>query len=145
MSDVFSAAGSILAALIASIALIWSVITYRETASLSHYGELDRMYADLLRLALECPHLRLSPAPQRSADGQAQFDAYAYMVWNLIETVYDRIYDDDSKEKKKLRKTWCMVIREEEIIFGDWFKDNSSKFKDEFKKFIDKKSYLEDC
>lgn len=135
-SDFAGAIGAIIAAVIAGIALLVSVRTYKSTTSLSHYAELDQMYADLLRLAVEIPHLRLSPAPQRTADEQAQFDAYAYMIWNFIETVYDRIYDDSDADKK-LRKTWCMVIREEKRLFGEWFNNHHDKFKSKLKSFID--------
>ncbi len=63
---------------------------FRESNQLTHYAELDRLYFDLLRLAVQHPHLR-NPDSIDDPVQKRQYDAYAYMVWNFIETVIDRV------------------------------------------------------
>lgn len=63
---------------------------FRESNQLIHYAELDRLYFDLLQLAVQHPHLRNPDGIDDQAKRQ-QYDAYAYMVWNFIETVIDRV------------------------------------------------------
>ena len=119
----------LIAAIIAAGALIWSARTYREGISLSHYAELDRMYADLLSLAVERPNLR---------DVTKELDqrgfAYAYMVWNFIEAVHDRVFEPNSDQN--LRDTWRAAIRVEYELFGPWFEKNSGMFKPQFVDFM---------
>lgn len=97
----------------------------------AHYSELDRSYAEILRVGLESPHLR-TPAKIPTdaeacqtdylpyADGddvkRAQYDTYAYMVWNFIETIHDRCADN-----ARLKSTWTPVIRVEDSIHRGWF------------------------
>lgn len=119
----------LIAAIIAGGALIWSARTYRESVSLSHYAELDRMYAELLSIAVEKSKLR---NVEIELD-QSAF-TYAYMVWNFIEAVHDRVFDHNSD--KKLRDTWRAVIRVEYELFGPWLEANSGMFKKQFVTFM---------
>jgi len=97
---------SLLSVCIATCALYWSFVTYRRNVKMSSYSELDRMYADLLSLAIGKTHLRRDPSADRTdsekEDGtdseKEEYHIYAYMVWNFIETVHDRIYKHVSTE-----------------------------------------------
>lgn len=142
LSDLIASGANILAAAIAGGALVWSLRTYRESKSLSHYGELDRMYADLLKLAVEEPHLRQGPDTERDPNEEKQWPIYAYMVWNFLETVHDRVYYKHDRvyyesADIRLQETWGKVIRLEHEIFGLWFKDNAEVFKGTFVEFIE--------
>ncbi|HRN63072.1 MAG TPA: hypothetical protein PK743_14155 [Luteimonas sp.] len=62
----------------------------KETKYLSHYGELDRIYFDLLTMSVDRPYLR--ERALRTAGNADQYAAYAYMAWNFIETIVDRLF-----------------------------------------------------
>ena len=52
-----SALMSILATMMAIFALIYSMRMYRKTMQIVHYGEIDKMYFEILKEALAKPHL----------------------------------------------------------------------------------------
>lgn len=70
---------------------------FRESNYLAHYAELDRIYLELLKLTVEHPHLRATDGARDAAQVR-QYDSYAYMVWNFIETVADRLWPQDFVE-----------------------------------------------
>jgi hypothetical protein len=70
---------------------------------MSCYSELDRMYSELLELAVQKLHLRREAKADRTSSEQKEYHIYAYMIWNFVETVHDRIYKYDST--KKILKT----------------------------------------
>jgi hypothetical protein len=97
----------------------------------AHYSELDRLYADILRAGIETPHLRMPAAIKTDDDAfkrdylpfpdgdrvkRAQYDTYAYMVWNFLETVHDRCVENPG-----LIRTWAPVIRVEDSLHRGWF------------------------
>lgn len=132
------ALGSILqgvAAIIAYSALRYSVTTFTKTLNVSNYTELDRMYFDLLQMAVENPHL-IDPAAARDGKQQREYDTYAFMVWNVMESIYDRCHGDN-----ELCETWYPVIDTEEQRHRRWFEDprNRVKFKDRFCRFVDER------
>lgn len=87
----FALTGAILALYLNQTQLEATLDEFRESNYLIHYAELDRLYFDLLKLALEHPHLRNPASIGNDALRQQQYDTYAYMVWNFIETVIDRV------------------------------------------------------
>jgi hypothetical protein len=107
----------------------------RDAMNFAYYSDLDRLYADILRLAIEKPHLRApapivsdadvlargySPYPEvpvgEAADKLLQYESYAFLVWNFIETIRDRCADDP-----RLKETWGPVIGAENAIHRGWF------------------------
>lgn len=120
-------------AIIAFSALRYSVTTFTKSLNLSNYTELDRMYFDLLKTGIEKPHL-IDPEVERSKAEQREYEAYAFMVWNVLESVYDRCHRD-----AVLCETWYPVIDTEEHRHGKWFYEsrNQPKFKNSFRHFID--------
>jgi hypothetical protein len=123
------------AAIIAYSALRYSVTTFTKTLAVSNYTELDRMYFDLLRTAVDKPHL-INPQAVRNDEQQREYDTYAFMVWNVMESIYDRCHGDD-----ELCETWYPVIDTEELRHGNWLDDpkNQTKFKHRFCRFIEKR------
>lgn len=72
----------------------------KETKYLTHYGELDRMYFDLLAMSVDRPYLR-SPA-LRTEENAGEYAAYAYMAWNFIETIADRLFKHEIEAIRKV-------------------------------------------
>jgi hypothetical protein len=60
---------------------------------------------------------------------KAAYQQYAMVVWNIIETVYDR---------KKVAKTWIPIIKAEKKLHLKWFEEpeNYDKSKPEFRAFV---------
>lgn len=79
------------AAIIAFSALRYSMTTFSKSLTVSNYTELDRIYFDLLKTAVEKPHL-IDPEAVRSGEQQREYNTYAFMVWNVCETIHDRCH-----------------------------------------------------
>lgn len=141
MWTAFGAIGQVGAAFLAIVALIYSLRTFTASLKNSHYAELDRMYQDLLNIKLGNPHLRHGNV-KRDDDEEAQYDIYAFMVWNFLETIRDRCDQD-----KELCRTWYPVIAGENRLHREWLerKENQDKFKRPFLEFIQKDGFLQDC
>jgi len=119
------------------LTLFYSIWSFRTTLRDSYYAELDRIYFDLLKLGLERPYLLefpKSPDPEKARE----YDAYAFMVWNFVETVFDRC---QGWSKRRLRETWYPVIAAENSRHREWFDvpENRRKFKEHFSQFIEKR------
>jgi hypothetical protein len=123
----------IIATTLAIFALIYSMRTYRKTMQIIHYGEIDKMYFEILKEALNKPFL-LKHDSERSTEEELQYNTYAFIVWNFLESIYDRCMLDHA-----LQKTWFPIIQAERKIHFPWIheSDNRSKFKAEFLSFID--------
>lgn len=115
--------------------LFYSMWSFTRALRDGYYAELDRVYFELLKLALERPYL-LDPTALSDPSQQREYDAYAFMVWNFVETVFDRCR---GWGKKTLRETWYPVIGAENALHRQWFDlpANRSKFKKDFCSFIE--------
>lgn len=122
-----------LATVLAMAALIYSARTFKSSMATSHYTELDRMYFDLLQLALDKPYLNDAAACERDSEKRAAYDIYAFMMWNFLETIDDRCCDDE-----QLRETWEPVLLVEAERHAAWFKapENAPKFKPGFRQAV---------
>jgi hypothetical protein len=117
------------------LTLFYSAWSFRTTLREGYYAELDRVYFELLKLGLERPYLRTSPPP--ADPGKAsEYEAYAFMVWNFLETVVDRC---DSTSNPSLRETWDPVVATESALHRAWFDvpENRRRFKARFCRFIE--------
>jgi len=117
------------------VTLGYSVWSFRTTLRDSYYAELDRVYFELLKIGLEHPELLdfpTSPHPDKARE----YDAYAFMVWNFVETIFDRC---QGWSKRRLRETWYPIIDAENARHRNWFNlpENRRKFKAHFCRFID--------
>jgi hypothetical protein len=140
MSDVWTRAGVIatgLGSIGIILTLLYSGYSFARTLRESYYAELDRAYFELLKIGLERPYLRV-PTPSTEPGRAAEYDAYAFMVWNFLETIVDRC---DGPGNAVLRETWYPVVATEAELHGAWFdvKENRKKFKDRFCAFIDRR------
>jgi hypothetical protein len=127
-----SAVGLIITIVASSRATRDAMKSFKKNLETSHYTELDSMYFELLKLALEKPHLA-DPNAKRDETQKQEYNIYAYMVWNFLETIHDQCQGD-----KCLKETWYPVIDAENRLHRQWFEDkeNKHKFKDRFKGFI---------
>jgi hypothetical protein len=115
--------------------LFYSVWSFTTTLRDAYYAEIDRVYFELLKIGLERPELLsypVSPDPAKAA----QYGAYAFMVWNFLETIYDRC---QGWSKRRLRETWFPIIAAENDLHRAWFErpENRRRFKERFVRFIE--------
>lgn len=127
-----SSIGQAVSTILAILALIYSIRTFNKSVMLSHYGALDQMYADLLKLAIEKPYLR-APSAARTPEEQQQYEIYAHLAWCFVETVHDH-----SLLNSDLMRTWRSAIEIEERLHRDWLERPANRymFKDEFHNYI---------
>lgn len=118
------------------VTLFYSMWSFTRALRDGYYAELDRVYFELLRIALERPYL-LEPAILSDPARQREYEAYAFMVWNFVETVFDRC---QGLGKRSLRDTWYPVIEAENALHRQWFElpANRNKFKTHFCQFIER-------
>ena len=117
------------------LTVFYSVWSFTTTLRDSYYAELDRVYFELLKIGLERPHLLAFPTSSDPAKAR-EYDAYAFMVWNFVETVFDRC---QGWSRRHLRETWYPIIVAENALHRAWFDlpENRCKFKERFGRFID--------
>lgn len=94
------------------------------------YAEVDRLYFDLQRAALDYPEARNPPGPGGDPDGR--YEIYGGMVWAFLETLCDRCERDPA-----LRATWSPIVQVEAARHRDWLRrtENAALFK---KPFVDR-------
>jgi hypothetical protein len=127
--------------------LLYSVWSFKTTLRDAYYAEIDRVYFELLKIGLERPELLSYPTRQPSPDSPDsptspdpakadQYGAYAFMVWNFLETIFDRC---QGWSKRRLRETWFPIIAAENALHRGWFElpDNRRRFKQRFVRFIE--------
>jgi hypothetical protein len=114
-----------------AIGVPWSLHTARTDARNRFYSELDKIYLDIQKLIIQMPYL--SNPRSISADQAAQYDAFAFITWNFIESIYDYSQQDES-----LLDTWKCVFLYEAKLHREWFDkaENRPKFKELFVKCI---------
>jgi hypothetical protein len=124
--------------IVALLTLVFAAISFKKSLKESRYTEIDRMYFELLRCALDKPHVN-DLAAVRTETQKMEYEIYAFMVWNLMESIYDRCQHD-----KRLRATWYPVLDAENRLHRKWFDspDNRHKFKDEFRHFVERGSFV---
>jgi hypothetical protein len=118
--------------------LLYSVWSFKTTLRDAYYAEIDRVYFELLKIGLERPELLSYPTLPSSPDPAKadQYGAYAFMVWNFVETIFDRC---QGWSKRRLRETWYPIIASENALHRAWFDqpENRRRFKQRFVRFIE--------
>jgi hypothetical protein len=119
------------------LTLFYSAWSFRTTLREGYYAELDRVYFELLKIGLERPYLRASLPPAEPVRA-SEYEAYAFMVWNFLETVVDRC---DGTSNPSLRETWYPIVATESALHRAWFDapENRRKFKARFCRFIEER------
>jgi len=119
----------------AALGLSYSV--YRRTKAITTYSNIDRLYFDLLNLAIEHPEFvdpDYTQDYERKFGGneKIQYELYAFNAWNICETIYDRQKD------KGVLESWKPVLEHENALHRKWFDQpvNQAKFKRSFLDYI---------
>jgi hypothetical protein len=115
--------------------LFYSVWSFTTTLRDAYYAEIDRVYFELLKIGLERPELLSFPAAPDPAK-EREYGAYAFMVWNFVETIFDR---SQGWSRRRLRETWYPIIAAENALHRGWFDlpENRRRFKQRFVRFIE--------
>jgi len=126
------AISSLIAICLGGSALFYSIFAYTRALKAAHYNEIDKAYQTLLNIAFHNTFV-LNPETITTEEHKEKYDIYAFMVWNFLETIYDKCMTD-----KQLQDTWLPIIAVEGKLHYAWFKreDNRPKFKDEFYKLV---------
>lgn len=102
------------------------------------YAQLDNIYMDIQKIIIEHPHLA-NPNGSRTPDKEVQYQAFAFIVWNFIESIYDytgalKPSDSRSEQENQLLETWGCILRYEGTLHSTWFlkPENKKKFKAKF-------------
>ena len=118
-----------LSAILAAIAILLYIIFWYKEKTSNNYDVFDSLYLDLLKTGLEFPSFRNKNETiiyQEKFQGNEliQYDIYAYISWNFIETILDK--GDDH-----LMVTWLPAIKLEASLHEKWFfqPENQLKFK----------------
>ena len=118
-----------LSAILAAVAILLYIIFWYKEKTSTNYDIFDSLYLDLLKTGLEFPSFRNKNETiiyQEKFQGNEliQYDIYAYISWNFIETILDK--GDDN-----LMVTWLPAIKLEASLHEKWFfqPENQLKFK----------------
>lgn len=129
--------GNILIGIASVVALIISIYTYKLAKREQRYADLDSLYLEALKIGLEHPKLRNSKYTHnykvsfKNEDDLSRYECYAYIVWNICETIYDR-------RDTALFETWKPVVVAENKLHRSWFEnpENHHKFKERFRMYV---------
>lgn len=125
---------------ISLVALAISLYTFRAQRRESSYSDIDGTYAQILKLAVQTPFLRDRRRTScyfllaEDDEYRLQYEAYAFMCWNLLETIFDR--QADARAHLGVSNTWLPVIEEENRLHFHWFCRNLRLFKGQFQGFV---------
>jgi hypothetical protein len=116
---------------------------FREQQKDQFYAQLDGTYGEIQKLVIAYPHLG-SPAllfknSESKPERLTQYDAFAFIVWNFLESIHDFTRAKDSRSRMLL-ETWQSIIDYEGPRHLQWFlrSENQRKFKKPFRDYIDK-------
>ena len=113
----------------------WSIGLARRDERNRFYATLDQTYFEIQKLVVDQPHLCRPELAGKTADQILQYDAFAFISWNFIESIYDFAI---AGQDENLRKTWECILRYESSLHGAWFREqrNAVKFKQDFKEWV---------
>jgi len=149
------------AAVVALLALLSGLPTFVLTRNAALYANFDTLYQNVLQMGLQNGAFRnpsktseYSNVSIFSPDVRAAYETYAYMVFNVCETIADglsfyehrrrrfmetletivRFFLPIIADRRWLRKTWLPVLVAEKQLHGKWLQDQKGGvcFKQEF-------------
>lgn len=127
------ATATVVSAAAAVVALLQAARSFRKSVNNLTYTELDNLYLELLKMAIDKPYLRQPDSiyrnPHVKTNQEREYDIYARMIWNFLETIADRCEED-----QKLRDTWHPVIQDEGSVHKQWIRQNPKGFSEIFYK-----------
>jgi len=125
------ATATIVSAFVAILALLQTARSFRDSVNNINYTELDNMYLELLKMAIDKPYLRQPDSiyknPQFKTNREREYDIYARMIWNFLETIADRCDND-----RHLEDTWHPVIQDEGSVHKQWIRQEPKGFSKKF-------------
>lgn len=129
---------SIISATLSFGAITVTYLIFRRQQDTQSYANIDQMYFEILRLAIEHPQLRNREETARYYElppsDRVRYENYAFICWNLCETIFDR--QAVHGKNVRLSETWFPVILEENQLHQSWFNHNLGKFKKSFQDYI---------
>jgi hypothetical protein len=114
-------------------AIALSMFKFRKQTQAEHYRQLDEMYFQVQSFGMTYPEVAWPERRAVDQDTAARYDIYAAMVWNFIETLFDRCLD-----RKELWDTWQPAIIYEGVLHREWFNEaeNRVRYKESFQEFM---------
>ena len=127
---------SIIPIFVSLCAILVTAYNYHHAKKVQTYANLDNLLLELLKLGLIHPKFR-DPKYTHHYDTKfkdeelIQYEIYAYIAWNICETIYDRKLKDEFE-------TWKPIIVAENKLHRKWFDNpkNFHMFKQEFRDYI---------
>jgi hypothetical protein len=124
------------ASAVSLLSIFMSLYVYRRVRSITLYSDLDRLYLELLKLGIENPkfvdpnYTQRYPTSFETRKERTQYELYAFIAWNICETIVDR------GDNHLTFQSWKPVLALEANLHSAWFESegNEKKFK---KAFID--------
>ena len=124
-----------------------SSVRFLEQEQDRFYAQLDNTYLEIQKLIIDHPHLGdpavLLKNPEANPDQLTQYDAFAFIVWNFIESIYDftRKGDDSPQGRRMtemLTQSWECIVEYEGARHAPWFvrTENQQKFKKSFRDYV---------
>lgn len=125
-ADIVAISALIATVMIAVCSVLPNMRAMALNSRFSHYSELDRMYNELLRCGIEYPSLRgrWTALTFEDDDARGRYEAYAFMIWNFVETVHDRCEEDD-----RLCGTWAPIVGAEFALHHRWFRRETEPYR----------------
>lgn len=117
-----------LATIALAVGVPWSMHVSRVDAQNRFYAQLDGIYMHIQGLIIQMPHLASAEA-SRTSEQAIQYDAFAFIVWNFVESIYDYSRQDES-----VLETWKCIFLLESRLHREWFDrpDSRLRFKASF-------------
>lgn len=140
-APLFSATAAIISFCVAATALFYTRRNNSCTHNHSSYSDLDKLYMDILKMGMENPKFR-NPEYTcnykwrfETEEERQRYECYAYMVWNICETVHDKGENDPN-----IALTWNPIVVAENKLHRVWFDspENWHKFKEPYHEYVRK-------
>ena len=137
LANMVMAVGTVVLAL----GIPWSIRLATREEKDSFYATLDDTYFEIQKLIIEHPHLAQPDPAHKTAEQIVQYDAFAFTVWNFMESIVDYCRKDEF-----LSETWNCILRHESCVHAAWIlrEENRRKFKPSFLKMVDALGCLPD-
>jgi hypothetical protein len=118
---------------------IWATLhTANKQSELDRYRHIDELYLQLQMVMMQDRRLGSPAAHMADREFAAKYDLYAFMVWNFLETIYDRC-----RGNRELCDTWQPILEYEGTMHADWFNQlgGISRFKPKFRGFMNEGAF----
>ena len=129
-------------ALMAVFSLIASVIYSIRDRGKEDYFAIDGQYKDIIKEGIKNPSFRdpkmccnYDKLKEKNRDYYLEYNGYAYLVWNLLKTIYDFSHDKKNKHFN-FYEIWLPSILQENKLHYRWFRVNKYLYSEEFQNFV---------